>query len=242
MSLQSTSTTKDTTFYRNVFGVIIGVGLVAYLWSKYNKNVTVQTTAMEKKQLEDISKQPPKVSSDIGTPLNSSAFDEPKITVAPDKTPDLSNSVNSIRDNAFQLGAEDIAQPMDIQQKPVGKLNAEAKPAVKPVVKPVAKAPVNNYKLPPNAYVGAAGDAQGLFSVNDVVWSNRDQKVKLARVLGGDFTEVDDIGKPLGFADYKHRQKLGVIHSMAQYGAFIKLAPDFKKYGYVDYRGMFKMV
>lgn len=228
----SVSTTKDTKYYWYAAGAIIGIVTLGFAYSKYKegkKNGGVLKAADDKKELERITSSTTtssaKSNSDIGMPLNKSAFDEADNKPAAEELSPEHEKANSIRDNAFQLGAEDVAQPMDI---------------IKEQKKEAAPKPSN--KVPPNAYVGAAGNGDGAFQEGDVVWAYRDQNVAKAQLANGQLIDTKKDGSGFGSVPFKHRQKLGVIQVLNPDGAYIKLAPDFRGYGYVSYRNMFKLV
>ncbi len=226
MSDITTGGTKDTNLYWKAAGAIVFLVGAAYLYSKFadgRKKNNVLSAADDKKKLDEITK-----ASDLGTPLNKSAFDEKSETPVAEVLSPQHEEANAIRDNAFQKGAEDIAQPTVIVK--------EKEKKKEPV------APKQSNKVPPNAFIGADGNAQGVFTVGDVVWSYKDQNVSKAKVIGGNIIDRDKDGNGFGSVAYKHNQKLGVIQSLTPNGAYLKLAPDFRGYGFVDFRGMFKLM
>lgn len=224
---------KDTEFYWKVAGVVIGVGGLLYLISKVSdakSKSAVLNKAMQRKEIERITNEGAKSSLPKTMPLNKSAFGEKNPNV--ESTEILSEThkaANAIRDNAFEKGAEDIAQPMDVVRE-----------KVKEVVKEVQVAKPDN-RIPPNSYVGAAGNS-GMFGEGEVVWAYKNQDVRKVKVLGGNFVEKDSSGNSFGTVPFKHKAKLGVIHNLTPNGAFVKLAPDYNSYGYVDFENMYKLM
>ncbi len=217
---------KDTEFYWKAAGIAVGLIGLAYLISKFTDSkgkAAVLDKAMQRKELERITSEGNKSSQPKTTPLNKSAFDEKNPNV--ESTEILSEThkaANAIRDNAFEKGAEDVAQPMEV----INEKSKEAKP---------------DNRIPPNSYVGAAGNS-GAFGEGEVVWAYKNQDVRKVKVLGGNFEEKDSSGNPFGTVPYKHKAKLGVIHNLTPNGAFVKLAPDYKSYGYVDFENMYKLM
>lgn len=230
MSQPITSTTPDTKIYYKLFGGIAVIAFAAFLYSKYKDGKTkggVLSASSDRKELLRITGQgnttEPDKPADTGMPLTTSGFDEGNNS---DNSEQLHEAANSIRDNAFQKGAEDIAQPMEI---------------IREKKKEKTEAPKSGTgKMPPNTYVGADGNAQSMFTVGDVVWAYKDQNVAKAKVANGDIIDRDSNGNGFGTVPYKHLQKLGVIQTLNQNGAYVKLSPEFRGFGFVEFRNMFK--
>lgn len=219
--------TKDTKVYWQIAGGIVAVIGFGYLYSMYRdakNNAAVLTKAMQKKELEEIISQPSKLAkadkpyivSDSNNRLNNAVSERVEVEEI------VSERAKDMSDNAFSKGYENIAQPMEVIKE-------------KPKVVEQPSPPVQDNKLPQNAYAGLRENNDELFVYGDVAWAYKNQNVKHAQAFKGSFIAAD------GTTAFKHKQKLGTIHGMSPYGAFVKLSPDYKNYGYVLFTDMYKL-
>jgi hypothetical protein len=96
-----------------------------------------------------------------------------------------------------------------------------------------------SFELPANALLGK-NDSQG-FDDGDVIYSLGNSNAKIARVVSGNYTFQNKSGESLGEFQAKHAQKLGIVTSKEVNGVFFKAAPDWKKYGFVEYQKIYKL-
>ena len=206
------TTNSESGIYWKVAGaLVVGLGL-GYAFMKYKSNKANGSLSAKVEAKKAI--------QDIVNPPSHASGTE--VDAVENKV-----TTGEFRTDGFTGATEDVAVPLNIK-------------VVQKAAQPVQNVTVNDTgsTLPVNAFTTRNGNG---FNTGDVIYSNGNQMFKIARPVTGSYSFADKNGDSLGTASTTNRQKLGVIKKVEENGVFFKISPDFKKFGFIGFEGIYKL-